>query len=46
MAAQADKNDHGKMDELSGADYDALKQRRKFELQVCCEHGQRGKLLA
>ena len=38
MAAQADKNDHSKVDELSGADYDAPKHRRKFELQVHCEH--------
>ena len=33
-AAQNDKKDHGLVDELGGADYDALKHRRKFELQV------------
>ena len=34
MADQNDKKDPGLVDELEGADYDALKHRRKFELQV------------
>ena len=36
MADQNDKKekDPGQVDELEGADYDALKHRRKFELQV------------
>ena len=34
MADQNDKKDPGLVDEIEGADYDALKHRRKFELQV------------
>ena len=38
MAEQNDKKekDPGLVDELEGAAYDALKHRRKFELQVQC----------
>ena len=34
MADQNDKKDPGLVDELEGTDYEALKHRRKFELQV------------
>ena len=36
MAGQNDKKDHGPVDKLGGAEYDALQHRRKFELQVQC----------
>ena len=38
MAAQAAPCDHGKVDKLGDGEFGALQQRRKYELQVWCDH--------